>query len=191
MADIFYYSRHCEHSQKAIQFITKNNIIDKISSICIDNNVRDANNNQLLIILENGKKLVLPPSILTVPAILCVKKNYTVVLGTKNIIDYFESNKEYINIQQTESKILNDNVEPISYDFNNNSNTFISSENFTNYNSNTGKQMYNYTSVDNSSSPNFIYTPSDNYQSDKISDLTMDKMLEQRKTDISLPIPKL
>jgi len=189
MVDIFYYSRHCEHSQTVIQYITKNNIIEKVSSICIDNRIKENNNSQIMVLLDNGQKIALPPTIMTVPAILCVSKNYTVVLGTKNIIDYFESDKQYINVQQTQSKVLKTNVEPISYDYNN-SNTFITSDKFTNYNS-THKQIYNYTTVDETQYANGIKTPKEDYESDKISNSDMDKMLEQRNKDLPLPITNL
>lgn len=34
--DILYYSNYCKHSQKIIQNLSKTNLKDKISFICID-----------------------------------------------------------------------------------------------------------------------------------------------------------
>ena len=39
--DILYYSNYCKHSQKLINILTKNNMSDKISFICIDKRKKD------------------------------------------------------------------------------------------------------------------------------------------------------
>ena len=192
MTDLFYYSNHCKHSQKVIQYISKNNLIDKISCICIDKRMRDAQNNHIIILLENGQKVSMPPSIQTVPTMLRPSYNHTIVLGAEKIIEYIQSEKKYIN-HQTQSNILQNNVEPISYEFNISPNNNISSEKFTDFNMSsaalgakgTGKerQMYNYVPVDSNIS---INAPVETYQADKISsDVTVDKLLQSRNTEIS------
>lgn len=186
MSDIFYYSTHCKHSQKVIQFISKNNIIDKLSCICIDKRTRDINNNNILITLENGKQVSMPPSVQTVPALLRVSKNHTVILGSEQIIEYINSDKRYINTQKTQSSILNNNVEPVSYDFFKD----ISSERYTDYSmspndlSTKGKDrpIHNYVGIDSLTS---ITAPDEDYKSDKLSsDVTIDKLLQQRNMDV-------
>ena len=67
--DILYYSNHCKHSQKILQFLVKGNMTDKLNFICIDKRVRDAQNNQTYILLENGKRVSLPPNVHSVPAL--------------------------------------------------------------------------------------------------------------------------
>lgn len=184
MSDIFYYSNYCKHSQKVIQFISKNNIIDKLNCICIDKRIIDPQTNYLLIVLENGKKISMPPSINNVPALLKVRQNHTVVIGSEGIIGYFIEDKQYVNRQQTESNILQTNVEPISYDLGF-SNTDISSETFSNFGDNKVDQLNNYVEV--GSNPKRIYAPEEKYKADKLdSGVTIDKLLQMRNQDIPL-----
>ena len=180
MSDIFFYSNHCKHSQKVIEFISKNNMIDKISCICIDKRVRDANNH-ILVTLDNGQNVSIPPSVNNVPALLKVTQNHTVVIGSESIIEYFKTDKQYINKQQTQSQILNTNVEPISYDFGF-SNADISSEKFSNYGDTKSNQMNKYVGVDSVIS---INAPEEKYKADKLdSGVTIDKLLQIRNQDI-------
>ena len=73
--DTLYYSNYCKHSQRVLQYLVKANLTSKISFICIDKRQRDANNNQLYIILENGQRVVMPPNVHSVPALLLVNHN--------------------------------------------------------------------------------------------------------------------
>jgi hypothetical protein len=186
MSDIFYYSNHCKHSQKVIQYISKNNVIDKLSCVCIDKRIRDINNNNILIILENGRQVSMPPSIQTVPALLRVSKNHTVILGSEQIIEYINTDKKYVNAQQSQSSILNNNVEPVSYGFFKD----VSSEQFTDYSMSSAdlgtkgkdRPIHNYVGVDSFAT---INAPTEDYQPDKLtSDITIDKLLQQRNLDV-------
>ena len=93
--DILYYSNHCKHSQKVLQFLVKGNMADKLNFICIDKRVRDAQNNQMYIVLENGKRVTMPPNLHSVPALLQVKQNYSIILGD-DIIKYVTSNPKTV-----------------------------------------------------------------------------------------------
>lgn len=183
MSDVFYYSNHCKHSQKVIQFISKNNMIDKISCICIDKRITDDQNKQILIILDNGKNVSMPPFVNNVPALLKVKQKHTIVIGSEAIIEYFKEDKQYVNNQLTQSQILQNNVEPVSYDFGF-SNTDISSEKFSDYGTTKNNQMNKYVGVDSVIS---INAPEENYKADKLdSGVTIDKLLQIRNQDIPL-----
>ena len=58
MSYILYYSNYCKHSQKIIKSLSKKNLDGKVHFISIDN--REALDNKIYIILEQGKKLLLP-----------------------------------------------------------------------------------------------------------------------------------
>ena len=79
--DILYYSNYCKHSKNVIGILTKNNMNDKLSFICIDNRKKDPQTNQTYISLENGSKVILPPNVQRVPTLLCVKKSYQLIYG--------------------------------------------------------------------------------------------------------------
>ena len=192
--DVLYYSTNCKFSQKVIQHIAKTGLIDKISCICIDKRQRDHNNNNVIISLENGKKILLPPNIQSVPALLRVNKNYTVLLGDSQIIEYI--NTQY-GKQQMSSPILESNGEPSAYIFSSSGggsfNTTISSEKYTNYNltpedlnakgMSKSRDLYNY--VPATHEVRSIQAPPDTYKPDKIpSNLTLDVIEQKRAADI-------
>lgn len=195
--DILYYSTKCNFSQKVIQYIVKTGLIDKISCICIDRRQRDKNNNNTIISLENGKKVTLPPNIQSVPALLRVNKNYTVLLGDSQIIEYL--NTQY-GKQQLNSQILAMNGEPESYIFSNSGvggafNSNISSEKYTNYNlspedlnaKGTSKErdLYNY--VPATHEIRSIQSPPDTYKPDKIpSNLTLEIIEQKRAAEVPI-----
>ena len=78
--DILYYSNYCKHSQNIIQFLTKGDLIKELNAFCIDKRFRDPKTNQIMIQLENGKAVLLPPNVQSVPALLCVSQNYKLIL---------------------------------------------------------------------------------------------------------------
>lgn len=192
--DILYYSNHCNYSQKVIQHIAKTGLIDKISCICIDKRQRDHNNNNTIITLDNGKKVGLPHTIQNVPALLRVSKNYTVLFGDSQIIEYL--NQQY-GSQQLKSDILQRNGEPGGYSFNANSggsfNSIVSSEKFTDYNltpedlnakgTSKSRDLHNYVPATHEIGP--IEAPPETYKPDKIpTNLTPDVIQMKRDADV-------
>jgi len=194
--DILYYSNYCKHSQKILQILGKSNQVDKISFICIDKRTRDPKTNQQYIVLENGGKVVMPPNLHSVPAMLLIKQQYRVIYGDE-IMDYL---KPRLNMSMhemsphTAAGMMETGGEPMSYQLGVGSGgSNIVSEAFTFYDmspeelSSKGKgmkrQMYNYVSANNDGMT--IPTPPDNYRPDKISsNVTIDKLQQQRMSEI-------
>ena len=187
--DILYYSNFCKHCQKVIQILAKNNFTDKISYICIDSRIKDPKTNQILVKTQNGKMVVLPPNIHSVPALLMVSQKYRIVLGDEILNHYLPTIKE-------QNKIATEGQgEPSGYQLmNSNSGMNIVSEQYTYYNmtpdelsakgSSQMRQMHNYVSA--SHNPFFINTPDDSYKPDKIgSAITIDKIEQTRNEDIN------
>ena len=79
MSDNLYYSNYCKHCKNILHFITKNNLTDNINFICIDKRVINPEDNNLYVVLENGSKIILPPNVQSVPALLLVKHGYKVI----------------------------------------------------------------------------------------------------------------
>lgn len=186
--DILYYSNLCPHSKTVLQFIAKNNIIDKMNCICIDNRRRDVDNNQIYIILENGKRVIMPPNVHSVPALLQVKRNYSVILGD-DIIKYYES----IVTTMKDDAVLPMGGEPLGISLDYAANSNITSEKYTYYNmtpdelsakgTGTTRQMYNYVPATHNGM--FINTPPDTYRPDKVaSGVTVDVIQQQRNSDV-------
>jgi len=185
--DTLYYSNYCKHSQRVLHFIVKGNLTEKLNFLCIDKREKDVNNNQIYIVLEDGKKVIMPPNIQSVPALLLVKHGYRVLLGD-DIIQHFQSAANL----ETKKKMMNQQIEPVGTSLGSNYMN-VSSEQYTFYNltpdelsakGNGGRrQLYNYVSANEEIIS--IQTPPDTYQADKIDkDITVDKLQQKRMDDI-------
>lgn len=188
--DILYYSNHCKHCQKIIQFLSKGGLLDLINAYCLDKRRRDPKTNQLMIILENGSEVLLPPNVHSVPSLLLVKSNYKVLMGD-DIIQHFEP--------AMKKKIANANFgngEPLGYAIDSmrgSGGSNIVSEHFTDYNMSPEelsakgrgdqRQLYNYVAANQET--NYIQTPPDTYKPDKLDDsLTIDDIQQRRNNDV-------
>ena len=191
--DILYYSNYCTHSQKVLQTLVKGNMSDKISFICIDKRVQDQKSNQIYIILENGGKVILPPNIQSVPALLLINENYRVLYGSEIVQRFHKDIKQKANIA------TNFNGEPMSYQLSKgNGGTNITSEQYTMYDmspeelsakgSGGNRQLFNYVSYDNNLQ--LIQTPDDTYKPDKVSNsVTVDSLQQRRMDEINEIMP--
>jgi hypothetical protein len=188
--DTLYYSNYCKHSQRILQFLVKGNLSNKLSFICVDKRQRDANNNQLYICLENGQKVVMPPHIQSVPALLLAKQNYRVILGD-DILAHFQPAIQ----QEGQRRASTYSGEPVGTSLmQSNGGMNIVSEPYTFYSltpeelsaKGTGgrRQMYNYVPANQDIIS--IPTPPDTYQSDKVDkDTTVDRLQQQRIDEIA------
>ena len=166
--DIFYYSNYCKHSQKVIKFLSKGGLTNEVNAFCIDKRTKDPKTNQTVILLEDGKKALLPPNLQSVPALLLVNDNYKLILGD-DIIKHFEPMmKEKLASADFGSG------EPVGFamqDFSGTTKSNIVSEQFTYYNltpeelSAKGvggrRQMHNYVTAKQDQM--FIETPPDEF----------------------------
>lgn len=190
--DILYYSNYCKHSQKIVQTLVKSNMQEKISFICIDKRKKDPRDNQTYITLENGAKILMPPNIHSVPALLLVKNNFMVLYGD-DILQNFHN-----DMKENSSQIVKENGEPLGYDlFGTTTRSNIVSEKFTDYSmtaeelssksNSKSRNMHNYVSA--SESNIFINTPEENYKPDKISnEITIDSLQQKRIDEIEKSI---
>lgn len=188
--DILYYSNHCPNCQKVVHFISRAGLIDKLNAICIDKRTVDPQTGQMFIQLENGKKIMLPPNIQSVPALLIVKNNYQALFG-KDIIAYFEpAVKERVDAAQHK------NGEPIGMSLAMSSaGVSIHSEQYTLYDlspddlsaksTSNKRPMYDYVSAQNHQTYQ-IPTPPDTYRPDKVdSSLTLEVLEQKRNNEVS------
>lgn len=194
--DTLYYSNFCKHSQKVLQFLVKSNLANQLNFLCIDKRNRDPNNNQIYIVLENGQRVIMPPNIQSVPALLLVKQNYRVILGD-NIIQHFQSAASAQGQNRPKNGFSANTtakaIEPTGISLSpSNHGMNILSEPYTFYNltpdelsakgSGGRRQMYNYISADQEIIS--INTPPETYHPDKVSnDVTVDILQQKRMNE--------
>lgn len=87
--NILYYSNYCKHCQKIYNLLLKANLMNDITCLCIDKRGRDPQTNQPMIILDNGTRMLLPPNVHSVPALLLRQEQHRVIYGD-DIIKYYE-----------------------------------------------------------------------------------------------------
>lgn len=81
MSYILYHSNLCEHSKKLLQKISKMDIrnIPSIHYVCVDKRVKE--NGKTYVELDNGQRMIMPPTITEVPALMCVSQGFKIVYG--------------------------------------------------------------------------------------------------------------
>ena len=85
------------------------NLTTEAAFICIDKRGNDPNTNQMYIIMENGDRVLMPPNIHSVPAVLMIQNNYKVIYG-EEIVKHYEP-----NIVNEKMMATNFNGEPSGY----------------------------------------------------------------------------
>jgi len=190
--DILYYSNYCIHSKKIIAYIVKENLTNQLNCICIDKRQRDSFTNQTHILLDNGEKIMLPPNVHSVPALLLVKQNYRVVLGD-DILPLLHP----LVKKQRDAAVAHSGGEPMAFSIGGSSANVIS-EKYTSYDLtpeelsakgiSNNRQISGYVQADDN---NFIIpTPPDTYKPDKIgSGISLDDLQQKRNYEMNQFFP--
>lgn len=205
MGYILFYSNYCIQCQKLIQFISKTKLVNKIHFICIDNR-KNNKEGDMMILLENGQQMILPPNITRVPALVLIIQNNRVIFGFDEISRHFgetmgdlPSNRAvtHNSISKTESI----HAEPSPYVLNTTvgcgvSGFGVTSDQYSYYDTSIdeynlekgsagARQMHNYVSI--KSNPEKIWSPEETYKSDKIGEISLEQLQQKRNSDINMP----
>lgn len=169
MKELLYFSNYCENSKKLLSILSKSSISKGIDFICVDKRSKNADGT-FSIILTNGFKVDLPPTITKVPALLLPNHGYQVLFGDQ-IYQHLQPKEKQTMMQATRNQ-----GEPESFALGA-GNYGISSDNFCYLDiasddlmakgSGGMRQMHNYVTVDNKGLS--IETPPDDYTPDKVS----------------------
>lgn len=184
MSSILYYSNYCNNCKTLIKNIASTSVKDEMHFICIDK--RNEKNGIIYIELENGQNIMLPPTIVKVPALLLLNDNHKVLFGN-DIIKYLEPK------QVIEQNIATfNNGEPSAFSLSCNNSSFgVASDNYSFLDQNSDemsakgegglRQQHHYLVLDNTYET--INTPVDNYEPNKIKDVTIEQLQNQRNND--------
>lgn len=184
MSSVLYYSQYCNNCQNLLTLLSKSEVKNDMHFICIDK--RHKENGQTVITLQTGQKLMLPPSVTKVPALLLLNKNNHVLFGSQ-ITDYlqpeFRSNTKQAvqHINEPMAFTLGGGMTGVSSD----AYSFLD-QTSDDLNASEGsggvRQMHNYVMHD--ANPN-IDTPPDTWQPDKISgDMNMEDLQQKRQAEL-------
>ena len=186
MSCILYYSNQCEKSKHVLQSLTRGSAHKDVHFLCIDKRIKVANN--WYIVLENGDKVVLPPQIDRVPALLLMTQGHKVLFGDA-ILHHIQPRIVVANNAATQN-----NGEPFPFstgcDFM--GGFGVASDNFSfldqtsdelSAKGNGGlRQLYNYATIDFHDK---INTPTEDYTPDKVGAVSLEQLQQKRNSDIS------
>lgn len=186
MSCIIYYSNHCDKSKTVLTTLSKSRIQDDIHFLCIDKRVRSGPSSWH-IVTESGEKVLLPPQVNRVPALLLLNKGHQVLYGDQ-ILQHFQPKDVALNAAAT-----NYNGEPNAFSLGRESmgGFGVASDNFSfldqsadelSAKGNGGmRQMYNYATIDIIDK---IETPPDNYSPDKVGSVSLEQLQQQRSLEL-------
>ena len=180
---ILYYSKQCVFCNDLILLLSKSKQKNDIHFICIDKR-EVLSNGKKYIILDNNKKVLLHPSVNSVPSLFILKNN-TNIIGFKNILKHLKVIDNKIN-----NKATNNNGEPLAFMINEMGNTLSDNYSYLNLTSeelsakgNGGlRMMHNNVHINDSFK---IETPEEDYQPDKIGDVDLGKLQMKRNKEVS------
>jgi hypothetical protein len=185
MSYILYYSNYCKFSKIVLQKISKNPSSSDVHFICIDN--REVENGKVYIKFENGRKIIMPENVKTVPSLLLLNNGFKVIDNAEHIIDFFKPKEK----EHMKEATMN-NMEPLSFGFDGGMSSVVS-DNFSFLDQDSKqleakgsggmRQMHSYMTLQDDTP---IYTPEDDteYNTDKKS-MTLDQLKQQRENEFN------
>jgi hypothetical protein len=187
MSSIIYYSTHCDKSKAVLTALSKSQVSNDIHFLCIDKRVKSSTG-AVHIITETGEKVLLPPQVNRVPALLLLNKGHLVLYG-EQILQHFQPKNVALNDHATgfngepnafalgrESMGSGFGVASDNYSFLDQSPDELSAK------GNGGmRQLYNYATID---LVDKIETPPDTYSPDKVGSVSMEQLQQKRQSEI-------
>lgn len=189
MSNILYYSNYCDKCKNILRTIGNSEIKKDIHFVCIDKRFRDPQTGAIYVILENQQKIVLPPQVQKVPAMLLLNEGNKVIFGAE------VTNKIKPKNDLVDARATGFNGEPMAFSLgNDNIGGFgVASDNFSYWDQDSDellakgnggtRQMYNYATVNQTSN---IETPADTWEPDKVNENSYKEMEDQRNNDLRM-----
>jgi hypothetical protein len=187
MSSILYYSNFCDKSKALLQRLAKGKVKEGIHYMCIDKRVK-GETGAWYIVLEDGQKIILPPHVNRVPALLLLNQNHAVLYG-----DQITNHLKPIDVQQNNVATgFNGEPSPFStgsefmggFGVMSDNYSFLdqSSEDLSAKGSGGLRQLYNYATIDFNQT---IECPAIEEKQARIgSDVTLEKLQKERNEQI-------
>ncbi len=178
MSYILYYSNYCNNSSQIIQKLASSQVKNDIHFISIDDRVKRPDGS-IYVKLKNQQEIVLPHTVDKVPALLLLNRGNQVVFGNQ-ILEHLQPVRTGVQERMI-------NREPMAFSFNDMNSCGVTSDNYSFLDQSIDdlsakgqggmRQLRNnvtWESVDS------IETPPDDYVPNKVGEVSMDQLQQQR-----------
>ena len=190
MSNILYYSNFCDKSKRILQTLAKSAIKEELHFLCIDKRVKGPTG-AWYIVLDNGEKIVMPPQVNRVPALLLLKQGHQVLYGDQ-ILQHLQPRQSQLNNVATMN-----NGEPMPFSLSTDciGGYGVASDSFSYWDQtseelsakgNGGmRQLYNYATVD---SDIRIEAPKEDYVSEKMGAVSLEDLQQKRNSEVQFGV---
>lgn len=176
---ILYYSNFCDNCVSILPKLSQSQIKNDIHFLCIDNRIKKPDGSVYLI-LDNQKEIIMPPNISKVPALLLLNRGNQIIYGS-NIMQHLQPKQSGI-VEKMQ------NVEPDAFHFEHIHSSGVSSDNYSyldqSIESMSAKGNGGLRQLRNNATLEYIdqiETPPDDYTPNKIGDVSMEKIQQERE----------
>ena len=181
MSSVLYYSKYCSSFDSIISKLSKTTIQKDIHFVCIDKRVKEGK--KIYLLLEGGKKVLLPETVRKVPAILLLYQGYRVLYGN-DIMNYYQP-----KINAETGVATQNNLEPSAYSYTEMGMNMSDDYSYLDQTSDEmaakgeggTRQMHSFMLLNESQN---IETPPEDYIPDKVRETDLEKLQKQRTIDM-------
>jgi len=183
MSSVLYYSKYCENCKKLLYTLGKTKKQKQMHFLSIDKRVQRGN--QLFIVLENGKEILLPPAITKVPSLLLLNKGNKILVG-EDVMNYLRP-----QIYQEKQAAVKSNQEPLAFSMYEMGTSMSDNYSYLDQSSDEMKakgdgglrQMHSFVKLHQQEK---IETPPEDYEPDKVGEVDLGKIQAQREKEVAI-----
>lgn len=187
MSTIFYYSNFCQNCKQVLSVVSRSPVKDEMHFLCVDDRVKGANG-ATYIKLPDGQKVILPPTVSRVPALLLLNRGHHVLFG-EEIMQHIQP-----SVEAMKHTAVVHQGEPMAFSLGGGS-FGVASDSFSFLDMSTDdlsakgggglRQQHMYAGISHSDQ---IETPPDNYSPDTIGNggVSMEQLQASRESDVRL-----
>lgn len=185
MSTILYYSNFCENCKQVLSVVSRSPVKDEMHFLCVDDRVKGTNG-ATYIKLQNGEKVILPPTVSRVPALLLLNRGHHVLFG-EEIMQHIQP-----SVDVMKQKAVKQTGEPMAFSLGGGG-FGVASDNFSFLDMSPDdlaakgdggmRQQHMYAGVSHTDQ---IETPPDNYSSDTVGNVSMEQLQQNRASDVRM-----
>jgi len=184
MSCVLYYSKYCDNCKVLLYELGKSSIQNNIHFLSIDRRIEKKG--VIYIVLDNGREILLPPQINNVPSLLLLNKGNKILVGN-DVLNYFKP-----KITSEKAMATHNNIEPLAFSFTEMGTCMSDTYSYWDQSSDelsakgVGglRQMHSFVTLNHDDK---IYTPDDDYEPDKVGEVDLGKLQEEREKEIKAP----